>query len=619
MRPYTVHKQKKQPRLRIIAVVVVFILLAASGGILYRLPVSLQDISRIFQSAAGNFFSSSPQVVRRIQTAEPLRGTIYDRHFREMAVSYSLYSLYAYPARIDDHQKVAGLLAPILHQSAGELTQRLVQSYRVVRIADNLDRKQIAAITELGLEGVSCRRSEARFYPGNTSAAHVLGYASDGVGLAGVEKRYDIVLQPGGYGPEDLPEVDLPRKDTIGRLGSDLVLTIDMDIQKVLDQYVQDLLDQEDGGRSMAIILDPDNGSILAATGLPAFNPNYFWQAGAEARCNGLVQPLFSFQSLRPLLVRAAARLRQGEVDAPLLPETVAAGDYGLKPSELDDALSRMAIFEPVSDPLRGDGKGEEHTLFESGERLSLLQIGAAMASLVNGGWRHNPTVLDSVYDLEHKQRFFTRKDASPPDHILSPAMGVLLRHDLLRPDAKKGKQKQKDNFFYVYDGARVHERETVSEYSREQILIGMGPRKKPHLLVVLGLRHDHLLPDTSTLDRKKLIRSGRQLLAGIESLQARAKEVIASHPNKKNTQNFSRFLIARRMEYTPKEREQLARGQDMPSLIGMSLRKGMRHLNGRNLLVEVEGSGRIVAQVPAPGASLAKVKVCHLTLDSKI
>jgi hypothetical protein len=94
---------------------------------------------------------------------------------------------------------------------------------------------------------------------------------------------------------------------------------------------------------------------------------------------------------------------------------------------------------------------------------------------------------------------------------------------------------------------------------------------------------------------------------------------VIASHPNKKNTQNFSRFLIARRMEYTPKEREQLARGQDMPSLIGMSLRKGMRHLNGRNLLVEVEGSGRIVAQVPAPGTSLAKVKVCRLTLDSKI
>ena len=37
------------------------------------------------------------------------------------------------------------------------------------------------------------------------------------------------------------------------------------------------------------------------------------------------------------------------------------------------------------------------------------------------------------------------------------------------------------------------------------------------------------------------------------------------------------------------------------------------------SMLVEVEGSGRIVAQVPPPGTSLAKVKVCRLTLDSEI
>ncbi len=598
---------------------VVLLLLAAAGGFLYRLPVSLQDISGIFQSAAGNFFSSSPPDVRETQPAEPLRGTIYDRHFREMAVSYSLFSLYAYPARIHDHQKVASELAPILRQPAEELKQLLVQSYRVVRIADNLDRKQIAAITELGLEGVSCRRSEARFYPGNTSAAHVLGYASDGVGLAGVEKRYDIALQPGAYGPEDLPEVDLPRRTTPGRLGSDLILTIDMDLQKVLDQYVQNIMDQEDGSRAMAIILDPGDGSILAATGLPAFNPNYFWQAGAEARCNGLVQPLFSLQSLRPLLVRAAARLRQGEVDVPLLPETVAARDYGLKQAELDAALARLAIFEPVIDPLQRIGKGEGHDRLEKGDRLSLLQIGAATASLVNGGWRHGPTVLDSVYDLEQKQRFFCKKDNSPPDHILSPAMGILLRRDLLQPVKKGRKQKQADNFFYVHDVVRLHDREVASEYSREQILVGMVPRNKPQLLIVLGLRRDHLLPDATSLGQGKLIRSGRKLLTRIAALHAQAKEKIASHPNKKNEQNFSRFLIARRMEYTPKEREKFAQGQDMPRLIGLSLRKGMRHLNGRNLLVEVEGSGRIVAQVPPPGTSLAKVKVCRLTLDSEI
>ena len=547
---------------------------------------------------------------------EPLRGTIYDSHFNEMAVSYSLFSLYAYPAKIEDHQQLADQLAGILHQPADTLTERLTQSYRVVRIADNLDKQQVAAINALGVEGISCRRREARFYPGNTAAAHILGYASEGVGLAGVEKRFDIALQPGGYHADDLPEVDLPAGAMQGRQGSDLILTIDTDVQKELDRYLQDILARENADRAVALALDPGSGRVMAASSLPAFNPNYFWQASGASRRNGLLEPFFSLQCLRPLLVRAAARLRLGETSRPLLPETIAASDFGLDETALDEAVDRLDLLDSVSDSLPG-GDAEGMPVATDAGNLNLLQIGAGLASLVNGGWRHVPRVLDSIYDVEQKKRFVRRKDMPSPEHVLSPAMGILLRRDLLMPlTRKRGKR---TDFFYVNSVVQVRNQDQMSDYSRQQIMVGMLPVKKPRLLLIVGLLHDHLKPDGATLSQKKLARSGRELLSRLATLHEQGQERIASHPESKNKRNFSRFLISRRMEYTPREQQRMALTETMPDLVGMSLRKGMRHLNGHKLLVEVEGSGRIVAQQPAAGTSLAKIKVCRLTLDSRI
>jgi len=619
MRPYTVHTQKKQHRSRRVLAGIVLLLLAAAGGFLYRLPVSLQDISAIFQSAAGNFFSSSAPEKNKTPASEPLRGTIYDQHFNELAVSYSLFSLYVYPAKIEDHQQVAGQLAEILHQPAEALAERLAQSYRVVRIADNLDERQVAAIDALGIEGVSCRRREARFYPGNTAAAHILGYASEGVGLAGVEKRFDIALQPGGYDAGDLPEVELPAGVMQGQQGSDLVLTLEVDLQKELDTYLQDILKKEDADRAMAVLLDPGSGRILAAASLPSFNPNYFWQASGPSRQNGLVQPFFSLQCLRPLLVRAAARLRLGEVKRPLLPETIAASDFGLDEPTLDEVVDRLALLDSVSESLPEDD-AEGMPVAADGGSLNLLQVSAGLASLVNGGWRHAPRVLDSVYDVASKKRFVRRSDMPAPVHVLSPAMGILVRRDLLQPLQKK--RRKRSDFFYVNSVVQVRDQDQMSEYSRQQIMVGMLPVKKPQMLLVVGLLHDHLKPDGpdgKTVSRKKLVRGGRELLTRLATLHEQGRERIASHPAGKDERNFSRFLISRRMEYTPREQETLALGETMPDLIGMSLRKGMRHLNGHKVLVEVEGSGHIVAQQPPAGTSLAQVKVCRLTLDSRI
>ena len=52
-----------------------------------------------------------------------------------------------------------------------------------------------------------------------------------------------------------------------------------------------------------------------------------------------------------------------------------------------------------------------------------------------------------------------------------------------------------------------------------------------------------------------------------------------------------------------------------MPEVTGMSLRKALQKLNQQKLMIRIEGSGRIVAQIPKPGTSLSGISECRLAL----
>ena len=55
-----------------------------------------------------------------------------------------------------------------------------------------------------------------------------------------------------------------------------------------------------------------------------------------------------------------------------------------------------------------------------------------------------------------------------------------------------------------------------------------------------------------------------------------------------------------------------------MPSLIGLTLRKGLQQINRSNIKVRIHGSGRIVKQKPAAGELLSETEICELTLETE-
>lgn len=559
------------------------------------------------QSAVGKISSLS---AGRSPAEAVLRGTIYDRKFNELAVSYRLFSVSVEPGEVINLQKTAEALAPFIGRKAEVIQQRLRDLSGTVELADDLDEEQAAQIEALGIKGVSCKATEVRFYPGHTAASHVLGFMGDGVGLAGVEGKYDAVLQAGPFRSNNIPDIDFKGQASLGAGAADLILSLDLDLQRQLESRFRQYLASHDAAKGMGLLIEPGSGRILALVNQPSFNPNYFWKAKETSRVNRMYNHVLDKSLIRPILARAAAIEREGLSGPGLLPETVAAPDYGFTSDKLAAFEEQIQLYGSVF------GNWESGPVTDQSVQepvVTGVQVGVTIASLVNGGWRITPYVIDSVYDHATAQRYFRSNEATRKEHVLDPALGVKIRRELFA----NWQVEEMNLVSYSAAGLQVGREKGYSRYSMQELFAGMIPAKKPKFLLLMAIERDYLQPLTpeSKKDKGTLEQMGRELLA---SFQVERPEQVAEAPPPKSAENLRQFFISRRLnvrEEPGKASEQVAL---MPRLRGMSLRKGLQQLNPHAMRIQVSGSGRIIAQYPLPGTPLRGVNECILTLDAR-
>ncbi len=585
------------------------ILLTAAGIVLYRWPSSLQDIGRIIQSAVGKIptFSAGQRPAESV-----LRGTIYDRKFSELAVSYRLFSLTVHPAEVGDQRKTAEALAPYAGGKPEKIESKLKSSLRYLELADDLDEKQAAQINALQLKGVYCKSTEARFYPGHTAASHVLGFMGDGVGLAGVEGKYDTVLQAGTFRQNNIPDIDFQGQESLGFTSTDLVLTLDIDVQKQLEQRFREYLEAQGAEKGMGLVIEPGSGRILALVNQPSFNPNYFWKANESTRVNRIYNHVLDKELIRPILARAAAIERAGLDSTGLLPETVAAPDYGFTHEMLGKFEQQIQLYGSVF----GNWESGPDASEQPGDVPSVtgVQVGVTLASLVNGGWRITPYVVDSIYDHATEKRYFRHSDATRKIHVLDPALSVKIRRELFA----KWVMAQEHTIVFTTDHLQILRENNFSRYAMHELFVGLAPEKQPRYLLLMAVEQDHLYPMSSAASYKKttLEGMGKEMLALL--VQEQTVENMPEKPPARNPENLRQFFISKQLNFRKNPGKVDEPVPVMPSVKGMSLRKGLQQLKQHKMKVRVNGSGRIVAQYPLPGQPLAGVDECILTLDSK-
>jgi cell division protein FtsI/penicillin-binding protein 2 len=221
-----------------------------------------------------------------VETVPPKRGTIRDARNQVLATNMSADLVYAVPAQIKDPSDTAAKLAPVLGRRAEDLQKLLADRTRqYVRLSGKVPPDVSRQVRELRLPGIFLEPTTRRVYPEGPLAAHVLGYANfDNRGQYGVEGSYDSIV---GGKPGRL----LAERDTAGREiaigdrhmqppvdGADLVLTIDLVIQHIVERELDAALARWKAPSGTVIVMQPKTGAILAMASRPTFDPNQYEQ-----------------------------------------------------------------------------------------------------------------------------------------------------------------------------------------------------------------------------------------------------------------------------------------------------------------------------------------------------
>jgi cell division protein FtsI (penicillin-binding protein 3) len=241
----------------------------------------------------------------------PERGAIYDRNKRPLAMSIPVDSAFAVPAEIADENLAARLLSGVVDVPEEVLQERFESSKSFVWISRKLPPEKAEAITALNLKGVYLQKENQRFYPKRDLAAHVLGFVDmDEKGLGGIEYELDSEIR-GESGKivvmEDAKKRWFDASQAKLNNGADVVLTLDEKIQYLAERELDAAIAQTRAIAGTAIVMNPNNGEILALANWPTFNPNKASEAPAEARMDRAVGALYEPGSTFKLVTLAAA------------------------------------------------------------------------------------------------------------------------------------------------------------------------------------------------------------------------------------------------------------------------------------------------------------------------
>ncbi|MBV9691300.1 MAG: penicillin-binding protein 2 [Ktedonobacteraceae bacterium] len=234
------------------------------------------------------------------------RGLIYDAQGHLLVTNVVRDDVYIEPVQFaadhqysENRQGELALLIHTLHQVLPDVAEDKL--YRIFdtnlqtyRIAGPISPQQSQQLHKLHMQDVFLEPHTVRTYPGGDLAAQVLGYVTlDGKGLYGIEGQHDALLagKPGSF----MAETDLNGNPlTVGvssgqpaLSGADLTLTIDSNVQYMVQQALADTVKGVQASSGTVIVMDARSGAIVAMAGIPSFDPNHYGAYSDQVGCLG--------------------------------------------------------------------------------------------------------------------------------------------------------------------------------------------------------------------------------------------------------------------------------------------------------------------------------------------
>lgn len=461
-----------------------------------------------------------PSVVRSASptnAASYYRADIVDRKGEILATDLRGASLFADARVIWDPAEAARDLARVIPGlNADSLTRKLSTRQAFVWIKRNISPAQQKAVQQLGLPGLHFREEPRRVYPNGRSASHLLGYVNvDNHGLAGLERGIE--------------ETVLERRNK----GSVVELSVDLRVQHVLEDELASAMARHSAKAAAGVVMDVNNGEVIALTSLPDFDPNEPASAAKDALFNRATLGVYEMGSTFKIFTAAAAldagtSSLQSQYDTrdPLsvgrftirdyhpqsrllsLPEVlmhssnIGAARIALEsgPAVQQAYFERFGLFRAVSFDLREAGApllpkswGQAELVTASyghGIAVTPLHVAAAASAVVNGGIYHKPTLLKR-----------DPRVVVPHTRVISPETSARMR-DVMRMIVVQGTAGKADVPGYPVGGKTgTAEKPSGSGYDRQRLVtsfVGAFPAKSPLYLVLIVLDEPQATPETN-------------------------------------------------------------------------------------------------------------------------
>jgi cell division protein FtsI (penicillin-binding protein 3) len=223
-----------------------------------------------------------------IQTS---RKEIVDRNGNILATNLQIASLNIRPSEVFDKPRCAKMLSSIFPDiKEDEMLNKLYSGKKYLRLKNSISPEEQNQVNYIGEPGLVFEYVNRRVYPQGNLFAHLVGYVDlDGRGVAGIEKYFDDLILK-NHNPNEK-----------------LVLSIDASVQAVVKEELSKSLEHFSAKAALGIVMDTNNGEVLAMVSLPDYNPNNPGQSPAGNLYNKVTHGVYELGSIFKVVTFAIA------------------------------------------------------------------------------------------------------------------------------------------------------------------------------------------------------------------------------------------------------------------------------------------------------------------------
>ena len=209
------------------------------------------------------------------------RGRIIDATGKILATNKSVCTISVIHSQIDEPEKVIAALQKELGLTEEEVRKRVEKVSSIERVKTNVDKETGDRIRAYDLSGIKVDEDYKRYYPLDTMASTVLGFTgADNQGILGLEVKYDSYLQGTSGKILTLTDARGIEIENAGETrlepvnGYDLYISMDSNIQQYCEQAAEKAYIKKQADEVSVIVMNPQNGEIMAMVNYPEFNLN---------------------------------------------------------------------------------------------------------------------------------------------------------------------------------------------------------------------------------------------------------------------------------------------------------------------------------------------------------